>query len=58
MRPDTTTPAGPSGTAPAGAGGLSAAEAAARARRGERNVAVTGTSRTYGRILRTNVFSF
>jgi cation-transporting ATPase E len=39
-------------------GGLSAGEAEARRRRGEGNVSVTGTSRGYVRILRTNVFSF
>jgi cation-transporting ATPase E len=38
--------------------GLTEAEAVARRRRGEGNVAVTGSSRTYARILRTNVFSF
>ena len=38
--------------------GLTDAEAVARRRRGEGNVAVTGSSRTYARILRTNVFSF
>jgi cation-transporting P-type ATPase E len=37
--------------------GLSGGEAAARRRRGEGNETVTGTSRTYARILRTNVFS-
>jgi cation-transporting P-type ATPase E len=37
--------------------GLSSAEAEARRRRGEGNVSVTGTSRSYARILRTNVFS-
>jgi cation-transporting ATPase E len=37
--------------------GLSDSEASARLRRGEGNVSVTGTSRTYARILRTNVFS-
>ena len=37
--------------------GLSSAEAEARRRRGEGNTSVTGTSRTYARILRTNVFS-
>jgi cation-transporting ATPase E len=37
--------------------GLSSGEAATRLRRGEGNVSVTGTSRTYTRILRTNVFS-
>ena len=37
--------------------GLSGREAEARRRRGEGNVSVTGTSRTYTRILRTNVFS-
>ena len=58
MPPETTTPVGSPEVASAGQRGLTAAEAAARARRGERNVAVTGTSRTYGRILRTNVFSF
>ena len=36
--------------------GLTAAEADARARRGEANVAA-GTSRSYATILRTNVFS-
>jgi cation-transporting P-type ATPase E len=38
--------------------GLTAAEAAQRLRRGEGNTAVSGTSRTYASILRTNVFSF
>ncbi|MGY1702874.1 HAD-IC family P-type ATPase [Geodermatophilus sp. SYSU D00766] len=38
--------------------GLSAAEARERHRRGEGNVAVSASSRSYGRILRTNVFSF
>jgi cation-transporting P-type ATPase E len=38
--------------------GLSQAEATARHRRGEGNVAVTRSSRSYGQILRTNVFSF
>ncbi|MPQ98155.1 HAD-IC family P-type ATPase [Modestobacter sp. I12A-02628] len=38
--------------------GLTSSEAAARRARGEGNVSVTGTSRTYARILRTNVFSF
>lgn len=38
--------------------GLTAAQAAARLRAGESNVAVSGTSRTYATILRTNVFSF
>ncbi|MGY1773577.1 HAD-IC family P-type ATPase [Blastococcus sp. SYSU D00813] len=38
--------------------GLSAAEAEARRRRGEANTAVRGSSRSYARILRTNVFSF
>lgn len=38
--------------------GLSEHEAQARRQRGEANLAVTGTSRTYGTILRTNVFSF
>jgi cation-transporting ATPase E len=37
--------------------GLSSSEAEARRRRGEGNASVTGTSRTYARILRTNVFS-
>ncbi|MCW2531789.1 MAG: Cation-transporting ATPase [Blastococcus sp.] len=37
--------------------GLSSSEAEARRRRGEGNTSVTGTSRTYTRILRTNVFS-
>src|SRR5690349_15074644 len=39
-------------------GGLSAAEAAERRRRGEGNTAVSGTTRSYGQILRSNVFSF
>ncbi len=38
--------------------GLSTGDAAARLRAGEANVAVSGTSRTYATILRTNVFSF
>ncbi|GAA3247526.1 HAD-IC family P-type ATPase [Pseudonocardia petroleophila] len=38
--------------------GLTTAEADARRRAGESNVAVSGTSRTYATILRTNVFSF
>ena len=38
--------------------GLTTAEADARRRRGEANTAVTGTSRSYATILRTNVFSF
>jgi cation-transporting ATPase E len=38
--------------------GLTGTEAEARRRRGEANVADRGTSRTYTRILRTNVFSF
>jgi len=38
--------------------GLSSAEAAARQRRGEGNVAVSKSSRGYVQILRTNVFSF
>ena len=38
--------------------GLSQAEAEARRRRGEGNVAVSRSSRTYAQILRTNVFSF
>jgi cation-transporting ATPase E len=37
--------------------GLSSTEAEARRRKGQGNVSVTGTSRTYSRILRTNVFS-
>ena len=41
----------------AATGGLSSSEAAARLRRGDGNTSVTGTSRTYARILRTNVFS-
>jgi cation-transporting ATPase E len=41
-----------------GSGGLSQQEAAARHRRGEGNVAVSASSRSYTRILRTNVFSF
>ncbi|HWM59358.1 MAG TPA: HAD-IC family P-type ATPase [Pseudonocardia sp.] len=38
--------------------GLTAAEAAERHRLGEANTAVSGTSRSYATILRTNVFSF
>ena len=38
--------------------GLSEREAEARRRRGEGNVAVSASSRSYARILRTNVFSF
>jgi cation-transporting ATPase E len=38
--------------------GLSEQEAEVRRRRGEANTAVSGTSRTYATILRTNVFSF
>ncbi|MEV6342994.1 HAD-IC family P-type ATPase [Actinoplanes sp. NPDC051851] len=38
--------------------GLSEAEAAERQRRGEGNAAVNGNTRSYGEILRTNVFSF
>ena len=40
------------------AGGLSSREALARRRRGEGNAPVTASSRSYVRILRTNVFSF
>jgi cation-transporting ATPase E len=42
----------------AGPAGLSPREADARRRRGEGNVAVSESSRSYARILRTNVFSF
>ncbi len=45
-------------TGPASIAGLTAAEAEVRRRRGEVNTAVSGTSRTYATILRTNVFSF
>jgi cation-transporting P-type ATPase E len=45
-------------TTTAPAHGLSDAEAARRLRAGEGNTAVSGTSRTYATILRTNVFSF
>ena len=38
--------------------GLTTAEADARRKAGEANTAVTGTSRSYATILRTNVFSF
>src|ERR1700748_348280 len=38
--------------------GLTAAEAQERCRRGEANSAVSGTTRSYAQILRTNVFSF
>ncbi|HYO36577.1 MAG TPA: HAD-IC family P-type ATPase [Geodermatophilus sp.] len=47
----------PATTHPAGTAGLTAAEARERHRRGEGNVAVSASSRTYGRILRTNGFS-
>jgi cation-transporting ATPase E len=40
------------------AAGLTQREADARRRRGEGNVAVSASSRSYARILRTNVFSF
>ena len=40
------------------AAGLSQREAEARRRRGEGNVAVSASSRSYARIVRTNVFSF
>ena len=39
-------------------GGLSQREADARRRRGEGNVAVSASSRSYARILRTNILSF
>jgi cation-transporting ATPase E len=42
---------------PASTLGLSTSEAEAARRRGEGNVSVTGTSRSYARILRTNVFN-
>src|ERR671921_1519583 len=42
----------------AGLAGLSRREAEARRRRGEGNAAVTASTRSYVRILRTNVFSF
>ncbi|GAB3197310.1 HAD-IC family P-type ATPase [Geodermatophilus arenarius] len=45
-------------TPPAAPVGLTAAEARARHRRGEGNVAVSASSRSYAVILRTNVFSF
>src|SRR3954469_10613878 len=38
--------------------GLTAAEAQERCRRGEANSAVSGTTRSYAQILRSNVFSF
>jgi cation-transporting ATPase E len=43
---------------PAAPEGLSQREAEARRRRGEGNTAVSGSTRGYARILRTNVFSF
>ncbi|HYX96462.1 MAG TPA: HAD-IC family P-type ATPase [Geodermatophilus sp.] len=46
------------GTGLAGVAGLTSREAEARRRRGEGNVAVSASSRSYARILRTNVFSF
>jgi cation-transporting P-type ATPase E len=45
-------------TSVAAPAGLSQREAEARHRRGEGNVAVGASSRSYARILRTNVFSF
>ena len=45
------------GAPPPGPQGLSAAEAEDRRRRGEGNVAVSRSSRSYAQILRTNVFS-
>ena len=48
----------PAATAPADPAGLTAAQARERHRRGEGNVAVSASSRSYGVILRTNVFSF
>ena len=45
-------------TADDAATGLTTAEAARRLRAGEANTAVSGSSRTYATILRTNVFSF
>lgn len=55
-----TVPSRPTPPASAGTGleGLSSAEASARLRRGEGNRAVSGSARTYGRILHTNVFNF
>ncbi|SDY94918.1 cation-transporting ATPase E [Geodermatophilus africanus] len=46
------------GAAATGPEGLSEAEVASRRRRGEANVAVSRSSRSYAQILRTNVFSF
>ncbi|MFW3170984.1 HAD-IC family P-type ATPase [Geodermatophilus sp. CPCC 206100] len=46
------------GAGPGAPEGLSQREAEARHRRGEGNVAVSRSSRGYGQILRTNVFSF
>ena len=46
------------GAAATGPEGLTETEAVARRRRGEGNVAVSRSSRTYAQILRTNVFSF
>ena len=46
------------GTDLAGVAGLTSREAEARRRRGEGNVAVSASSRSYARIVRTNVFSF
>jgi cation-transporting ATPase E len=47
-----------SGVSAAGPTGLSRREAEARRRRGEGNVTVSAASRSYARLLRTNVFSF
>src|ERR1700709_559040 len=44
--------------APPGVHGLSSGEVEERRRRGEVNRAVSASSRSYARILRTNVFSF
>jgi cation-transporting P-type ATPase E len=55
METATTDTTEPEATPPVG---LTAAEAEARRRRGEANTAVSGVSRSYATILRTNVFSF
>jgi cation-transporting ATPase E len=58
VHPETRSSPDGAAQATAAPGGLSAGEAEARRRRGEGNVSVTGSSRRYVRILRTNVLSF
>ena len=58
MHPEMTGPPGSRAEDAPAAEGLSSAEAETRRRRGAGNVSVTGSSRSYTRILRTNVFNF